>query len=110
MLETIRRRFTRDDVTYSHGVARFEKAGGQLMHSSTELTFQPAERELPEAFLARVCAAADDGDVVEFRMRDGKIVGAQITRRTALPLQVAPGETFEAFALRVQHFKDAPRA
>ena len=99
-----------DGTLHTHGVTRFTKSGARLIHDSTELTFQPKPGESPEGFTARVCAEADDGDVIEFRVRDGKLTAAQITRQSAQPLRILPGESFEAFTLRVKHYMDAPRA
>jgi hypothetical protein len=111
LLSIIYQRFVgaRGDL-HTHGIARFEKRGERLAHSETELTFQPNVNEGAEAFSLRVLGEATDGDLVEFRVRDGKVVAAQVTRRSAQPLQIEPGESFEAFAQRVRHYRDAPRA
>lgn len=111
LLATIYQRFVGPTGTLnSHGVARFEKRGERLAHAETELTFQPNPSEEPNSFILRVLQEAFDGDLVEFRMRDSKLVSAQITRRLAQPLQIEPGESFDSYVQRVKQYRDAPRA
>lgn len=94
----------------THGTARFTVDGEHLVPDVAELSFQPGRGEPIEAFALRVCNEAADGDVVEFRVRDGVLVGATVTRRAAVPLRIDPGETLEQFAQRAKQYKDLPRA
>ena len=99
------------DQTLTHGTARYVKAGDRAWHEQTEISLQPAAKETPEAFMWRVWTEADDGDVMEYRLRDGKLVGATIVRKAGQALRPERDETFEAFAARVKAYtKELPRA
>ena len=69
----------------THGTATYIKSGDTAIHQRTELTFQRGANETPEAFLWRVWYQADDGDTIEYRLRDSLASAATITKRSALP-------------------------
>lgn len=99
-------RSTKPAHPITHGTARYVKRGADLVLEHSELSFQPGRNEDPEAFMYRVAMEAGEQDVVEFRMRDGKISQGVITRPAAQPLRMYDDETLAGFVSRV---KDAKR-
>jgi hypothetical protein len=96
---------------HTHGCARYLKLGDRIVHHETEISLQPEPKETPEAFLWRVWQEAEDGDEIKLSRRNDRVVGATITRRVAIELRPAPGETFAAFAARIKaSAKEMPRA
>ena len=105
-------RFTAKAPAYpiTHGTATYIKSGDTAIHQQTELSFQPGSRETPEAFMWRVWAEAEDGDAIEYRLRDGRITAATIMRKSALPIRMQDGESIGDFVARVKAYKQMPRA
>lgn len=89
---------------FTYGSARYRKQGDRVVYEQTEISMQPEAHESAEAFMWRVWQEAQDGDVIDYRMRDGRLVGALLTRRDQVPLRPDTDETFEQFAARVQAF------
>lgn len=111
-LATLIARFTaKTGYPITHGRVTYIKADGVAVHQETELSLQPGAQESPEAFSWRVWREAENGDAIEYRYRDGKVSGATITRRSAIPTRKQPGETMSDYVARVRSHKDTiPRA
>jgi hypothetical protein len=102
---------SRSGPAHTHGCARYFKLGDRIVHDQTEISLQPHPKETPEAFMWRVWQEAEEGALIEPKLRNNQVVGATITRRSAIEVRPAPGESFEAFAARIKAYaKEMPRA
>lgn len=102
----------RPEYPVTHGTARYIKSGDTAIHEQTELSLQPGLKEHPEAFMWRVWGQAEDGDSIEYRLRDGKVSAATITRKHAQALRMGDAEPLSDFVARVKEarHKNMPRA
>ncbi len=108
LLARIRGLFT----STSYGVVRYRVGNDlELIHTDTELTFQQAPGEAEDAFLARVYASAQVGDLVEWRVKNNKVWAAEITRHAQLPpIAQRDVRNWDEFMLHYREFCNRPRA
>lgn len=97
-------------TTYGH-VRYVVGAGLELIHTSTNLTFQQNPGEAEDVFLARVYAEVHEGDMVEFRVKNGKVWAAEVTRHAKLPpIAQLDVRDWDEFMTRYREYRDRPRA